>query len=204
MKKISSLSLLLALVILGGSMKSLADKTEKPSRQQLIDMLGLQGHVEGGFYRRTFQADHRDKVTTANGQRFTMTSIYYLLTAESPVGHFHKNQSDIMHFFHLGDPIRYYLIHPDGRLEVKVLGPDVASGQEFQFVVKGGVWKASEVAVDGNYGYGLISEAVSPGFDFADMSLATQSQLMKSFPQHESIIKRLAKTGDEEKSGDIH
>ena len=27
----------------------------------------------------------------------------YLLNSESPVGHFHRNKSDIVHFFHMGD-----------------------------------------------------------------------------------------------------
>ncbi len=84
---------------------------------ELIEQLGLEAHVEGGYFRRTFQADHRDKIDTGAGPRFTLTSIYYLLTRDSPVGHWHLNHSDILHFFHLGTPVTYYLIHPDGSLE---------------------------------------------------------------------------------------
>jgi len=168
-----------------------ADHHEGLSRQQVIEMLHLQQHVEGGFYRRTFQSDHRDKVATPNGDRFAMTSIYYLLTTESPVGHFHKNQSDIMHFFHLGDAVRYYLIHPDGRLEIKTLGANIAAGESLQFVVTAGVWKASEW-LSGEHGYGLLSEVVVPGFDFADMTLARSAQLVTRFPQHQGLIERLS------------
>ena len=84
-----------------------------------------------------------------------MTSIFYLLTAEGPIGHFHRNESDIVHYFHLGDPIEYFLIHPDGRLETVLMGPDPTRGQRLQLTVHGGIWKASRLT-QGKAGYGLI------------------------------------------------
>ena len=51
---------------------------------ELIEQLGLEAHEEGGYFRRTFEAGHRDKIDTEHGPRFTLTSIYYLLTRESP------------------------------------------------------------------------------------------------------------------------
>ena len=83
--------------------------------QALIQALDLQSHVEGGYFRRTYQADHREMLDTVGGPRYLMTSIYYLLTEQSPVGQFHFNHSDIVHFFHLGDPIEYSMIHAEAR-----------------------------------------------------------------------------------------
>ncbi len=160
------------------------------SKQQVIERLNLEPHVEGGYFRRTFEASHRDKVMTGVGERFTLTSIYYLLTDESPIGHWHLNQSDILHAYHLGAPIRYYLIYPDGSLQVKTLGADIMAGHELQFVVPGGVWKASELV---SSEYGLLSEAVAPGFDFADMQLGQKDDLLQSFPQHDSLIDRFTR-----------
>ena len=114
-----------------------------------------------------------------------MTSIFYLLTADSPVGQWHLNRSDIVHYFHLGSPLHYYLIHPDGRLETAVLGPDLAAGQRLQLTVPGGVWKASHLPAGD---YGLISEAVSPGFEYEDMQLGERSTLLQAFPQHAELI----------------
>jgi predicted cupin superfamily sugar epimerase len=74
-----------------------------------------------------------------------MTSIYYLLTREGPIGHFHRNRSDIVHYFQLGDPIEYTLIHPDGALETVTMGPDPRRGQVLQLTVPGGIWKASRL-----------------------------------------------------------
>lgn len=160
------------------------------STEALIEALNLEQHVEGGYYRRTYQSDHRDMVNTSGGERFLLTSIYYLLTNTSPIGHWHKNQSDILHFFHLGAPITYYLIHPDGSLETVVMGSDPTKGQQLQLLVKGGTWKASYLP-QGEFG--LISEAVSPGFDFADMQLGSRQVLLEQFPQHKELIQQFTR-----------
>jgi predicted cupin superfamily sugar epimerase len=161
--------------------------TRNGDTEALIERLGLLPHVEGGYFRRTFQADHRDGIDTPGGKRLTLTSILYLLTADSPIGQWHMNRSDIVHYFQLGDPVYYYLLHDDGRLETCVLGHDLAAGQVLQLAVRGGTWKASHLP-GGNHG--LISEAVSPGFDPADMSLGDRATLQARFPEHREIIER--------------
>lgn len=160
--------------------------------EEVIQALNLSAHVEGGYYRRTYQADTRNLIATAGGERFLLTSIYYLLTRQAPIGNFHLNQSDIIHYYHLGDPIRYSLIYPDGSLECVHMGSDIGNGQQLQLVVEGGVWKASEL-LPGPCGFGLISEAVTPGFDFADMRLGKCGELVDVFPQHGEVIARLTR-----------
>jgi predicted cupin superfamily sugar epimerase len=159
----------------------------------LAKSLNLESHVEGGYFRQTFKADHRPNIDTENGDRVTMTSIYYLLSAESPIGHFHMNQSDIMHYFHKGDPITYYMLKPDGSLQKTILGPDPNEGHQMQMMVKGGTWKASKISTDAKFGYGLIGEAVAPGFDYADMELGKTATLLMQFPQHKDLIKELSR-----------
>ena len=159
----------------------------------LVEALQLEGHVEGGYFRQTFKAEHRPRIATAIGERVTMTSIYYLLSAASPIGHFHMNQSDIVHYFHARDPITYYLIHADGQLETVVMGNDPRQGQQMQLVVKGGTWKASSIPTDGVFGYGLIGEAVAPGFEYADMQLGEVASLSQQFPAHAELIKRMTR-----------
>lgn len=161
------------------------------SAQDVINALDLKPHVEGGYFRRTFQADQRPQVDTPTGRRYTLTSIFYMLTADSPRGHFHRNQSDILHFFQGGDPLTYFLIHADGGLETVVMGPNIRAGQVLQLTVTGGIWKASELKSGGCFG--LVSEAVAPGFDYVDMTLGSRADLALQFPQHESLIERLAR-----------
>ena len=164
---------------------------DRLSAETVVENLRLDSHVEGGFFRRTYASDYRLQTPTAR-DRCSMTSIFYLLATESPIGHFHINRSDIVHYFHLGDPISYYLIHPDGKLEIVVMGNNLLAGQLLQMTVPGGVWKASQIPADGEHGFGLVSEAVSPGFDYTDMRLGYCDELLELFPQYEELIRRLS------------
>jgi purine nucleoside permease/predicted cupin superfamily sugar epimerase len=172
---------------------SITDNNHLLTAEQLASALNLEAHVEGGYFRQTFKADHRNTIATKNGDRVTMSSIFYLLSANSPIGHFHMNQSDIMHYFHMGDPITYYMLNADGSLQKTVLGQYPEKGQQMQMMVKGGTWKASKITTTGKYGYGLIGEAVAPGFEYADMQLGKTANLIKQFPQHEALIIELSR-----------
>ena len=164
---------------------------DRLSAETVVENLRLDRHVEGGFFRRTYASDYRLQTPTAR-DRCSMTSIFYLLATQSPIGHFHINRSDIVHYFHLGDPISYYLIHPDGKLEIVVMGNNLLAGQQLQMTVPSGVWKASQIPADGEHGFGLVSEAVSPGFDYTDMRLGYCDELLELFPQYEELIRRLS------------
>ncbi|TCO78605.1 cupin domain-containing protein [Chromatocurvus halotolerans] len=175
--------------------KAREDAATAPTAEQVVEQLGLEAHIEGGFFKRTYAADRHPTVATAQGERLLMSSIFYLLTGQSPVGHFHRNRSDIVHYFHLGDPVTYYLLQPDGSLRTVVMGGDLMAGQQLQLTVPGGVWKASRL-LEGPHGYGLISEAVSPGFDYADMMLAERRDLQAQYPEHRDLIRELTRARD--------
>ena len=182
-KQLFYLLFCVALITTAQAKPSIPDNTSSNyTVDQVIEYLQLEGHVEGGFYRRTYEATKTPKISTDAGKRFSMTSIFYLLSAESPIGHFHLNKSDIVHYFQLGDPITYYLIDPNGKLKTVVMGTNLAAGEKLQLTVPGGTWKASKIVKGGKKGYSLISEAVSPGFDFADMTLGYQALLLKKIP----------------------
>ena len=158
------------------------------SKSEVIAALGLSGHFEGGYFRETFRPTHRPKLETARGLRGTMTSIYYMLTDDSPVDHFHTKHSDGIQYHHFGAPLTYHLIHPDGRYEAVVLGPDLRAGQVPSLAVAGGVWKAAELPAGE---YGLVSEVVAPGWEMDDMIEITRADLLARFPQHADVITRL-------------
>lgn len=136
-------------------------------KQYWIEQLCLKPHVEGGFFRRTFGSEL--SVPTQYGNRISMSSIFYMLTDDSSTGYFHKNRSDIMHYWHAGSPLHYTVIHSDGGISRHILGPDIAAGQQLQLLVEGGAWKATQLK-DGQFG--LLSEAVTPGYESADMQMA--------------------------------
>ena len=137
---------------------------------ELIRHLKLEAHSEGGYFRRSFCSEHTTARDDGEPQPL-MSSIFYLLTTSSPRGYLHRNRADILHFWQGGRAIRYHLIHPDGRYEQRLMGPDLVSGQQLQLLVQGGCWKASELD-GGDADYGLISEAVCPAFDYRDHQFA--------------------------------
>ena len=110
-----------------------------------------------------------------------------MLTDDSPRGHLHRNRSDILHYWHAGSALRYWLLKPTGQLEHVMLGPDLASGEHLQLLVPGGWWKATEL-VGGDFG--LLSEAVCPGFEFADMELASFAVISTVHPRHAAALRR--------------
>lgn len=148
--------------------------------QAWIDELGLGPHPEGGYYRRRWRT--AETVVTAGGERPLASSIHYLLTADSPIGRFHRNASDITHVWIAGGPLVYCLIAPDGTWHELVLGPDGQAGQRVAFTCPGAWWKSSHLPVGGDHG--LIREIVTPGFDYADHRFADIALFSELFPQH--------------------
>ncbi len=144
--------------------------------QQVIDALQLESHIEGGYFRPTYESP--DKITIHSekgaGERLAVTTIFYMLTKDSPVGHWHKNRSDILHFFQMGSPLTYWILSPEGEIKTHVLGPDLEKGQQLQLLVPGGFWKATTLEAGE---YGLLSEAVTPGFVYEDMQLAKEADI---------------------------
>ncbi len=59
-------------------------------------------------------------------------------------------------------------MHPDGRRETVVLGPDVAAGERPQAVVPAGAWQSARPL---GARFALCGCTVAPGFEFADLEL---------------------------------
>lgn len=148
-------------------------------KHNLIQKLSLQKHPEGGYYSEIYRSGMMIETDRVGQQRSAMTSIYYLLTDDSPIDYFHLNKSDIMHYFQMGSPVTYFLILPNKTLQKCKLGLDLDNGETPQLLVPGGYWKAA-VLEEGEFG--LLGEAVAPGFDFQDMELAEPENFRQQFP----------------------
>jgi predicted cupin superfamily sugar epimerase len=162
--------------------------------QQVKTLLGLIDHDEGGSFVQTYEnASNGALLSTPDregGSRPLMNTIYYMLDGKSPVGHLHTNQSDIVHYYHGGNPVQYIVVNPTtGQILTCVMGHDVALGHRLQLVVPGGWPKASRLLtkrgtpiVDSPESeripselnaFGLVSEVVVPGFDYRDRHLCS-------------------------------
>ncbi len=149
------------------------------SKRDLIEKLSLIEHVEGGYFSETYRAAETIETSRDGADRSMMTSIYYLLTDDRPIDHLHQNQSDIMHYFQAGAPITYILVDLGGNLTKTKLGMAIELGEVPQLLVPKGYWKAA-VLESGEYG--LLGEAVAPGFDYRDMTIAKADEIRAQFP----------------------
>jgi len=156
------------------------------NKQDWIAKLSLVEHVEGGYFSESYRASENMSTDRDGADRSVMTSIYYLLTDDRPINHLIKNQSDIVHYFQAGSPITYILIGTTGQLQKVRLGLNLDAGEVPQLIVPGGYWKAA-VLESGEYG--LLGEAVAPGFDYRDMTIAKLDDIRTEFP---ALINELA------------
>jgi len=149
------------------------------NKQDWIEKLSLIEHVEGGYFSESYRAAEEMATPREGSVRSVMTSIYYLLTDDRPIDHLHQNKSDIMHYFQAGSPITYILVNLEGELSKATLGLDVAKGEVPQLLVPSGYWKAAVLEAGE---YGLLGEAVAPGFDYRDMAIAQADSIRAQFP----------------------
>jgi predicted cupin superfamily sugar epimerase len=149
---------------------------------ELVESLELKPHPEGGFYKETYRS-----VLKNEEEQSLMTSIYFLLTSDSP-SHFHRIQSDEHWYFHEGNPLSIHLLTDEG-LETIQLGLDLAKNQTPHALVEGNTIFGSEIQTTD--GYALVSCVVSPGFDFSTFELFTKEDLLPKFSAHKTLIERL-------------
>ena len=129
--------------------------------RDLINMLDLAPHPEGGWYRETWRSD------SEHDGRASGTSIYYLLEADQ-YSHWHRVDATEIWLWHAGAPLAL-TISPDGHdAEAQILGCEFAQGQRPQIIVPACHWQtAASLGA-----YTLVSCTVSPGFTFDGFEMA--------------------------------
>jgi hypothetical protein len=127
----------------------------------VIRLLDLRPHPEGGHYRETF----RDRACTVDG-RAVSTAIYFLLAAGER-SHWHRIDAVEVWHWHAGEALALRIAGGDGTATVR-LGPDLAAGERPQAVVPAGAWQAAESLG----AWTLVGCTVAPGFDFKGFELA--------------------------------
>jgi predicted cupin superfamily sugar epimerase len=139
----------------------------------LVALLGLEPHVEGGWFRETWKTSGGTVPDGYPGPRAFATGIYFLLHP-GEVSRWHRVRSDEVWLWHRGGPLRFRLggsgDSPDPSVGTEpILGPAVEHGERPQLLVPAGTWQAAEPAGDQPV---LVTCVVAPGFDYADFALA--------------------------------
>ena len=107
---------------------------------------------------------------------------------------FHRLTFDETWHFYGGDPLRLILLHPDGRSEDVVMGPDPLAGQHVQFVIPAGVWQAGELVEGGHWA--LFGCTLAPGFTGTCFEGGRRDVLLASHPGRADDIERLSVADD--------
>jgi uncharacterized protein len=129
---------------------------------EIIRMLALQPHPEGGHYAETYRA------AAEEGGRAKLTAIYYLLQADE-FSAWHRVDADEAWLWHAGGPLALTLSPPEGKGAASVtLGPDLRAGQRPQAIVPAGHWQTAETLG----AWTLVSCLVAPGFEFSGFTMA--------------------------------
>ena len=156
--------------------------------EEVIRRLALAPHPEGGFFRETFRAVPRPDARS--GARSATTAIYFLLSSgEFSAFHEVRGADEIWHHY-LGDAVEIHTLASDGTYAMRVLGGDIAAGEEPQLVVSAGTLQA---AAPRGAGYALCGCTVAPGFEFADFAMPPRADLIRRFPAHADVIRRLTR-----------
>ncbi|QDO97283.1 cupin domain-containing protein [Ferrovibrio terrae] len=131
--------------------------------EEVIKLLGLQPHPEGGHYVETF----RDPAADAQGRSHS-TAIYFLLR-QGETSHWHRVDAVEIWHWHAGAPLRLSIAEKAGAaVQTITLGNALASGERPQGIVPTHWWQAAETLG----AWTLVGCTVAPGFDFAGFELA--------------------------------
>jgi predicted cupin superfamily sugar epimerase len=128
----------------------------------IIGLLDLEPHPEGGHFRQTF----RDQAESAG--RAASTAIYFLL-ARGERSHWHRVDAAEAWHHYAGAPLELE-ISLDGKAPVERirLGAALMAGERPQAVVPAHAWQAAESLGD----WTLVGCTVAPGFMFSGFELA--------------------------------
>jgi predicted cupin superfamily sugar epimerase len=135
--------------------------TQALSAPDVIRLLDLRPHPEGGHYRETWRADG------ALGERSAGTAIYYLL-GEGEISHWHRIDADEIWHWHAGASLDLGLSHDGRHVDTHRLGPHLAEGERPQVIVPRFCWQTARSLGS----WTLVGCTVSPAFAFDGFEMA--------------------------------
>jgi len=145
-----------------------------PRASELISLLQLEPHPEGGYFVQTFRSPLIVTPNDSRGARAALTVIYFLLVQGS-VSRWHKVASDEAWHWYEGYPLELFIAPPNsGVVKSSLLGP-LSGTTSPQYIVPAGHWQAAR----SSGAYTLVGCSVGPGFDYSDFTL------LSSLPEHE-------------------
>ncbi len=128
----------------------------------IVRLLDMQPHPEGGHYVETF----RDPVVGADGRSHS-TAIYYLLS-EGDRSHWHRVDATEVWHYYAGAALELKIAEKGAALRTVRLGRHLAAGERPQAVVPQGAWQSA----CSTGAFTLVGCTVAPAFQFEGFELA--------------------------------
>jgi len=133
------------------------------SAEDIIEILDMAPHPEGGHYVETYRAE------PGPDGRSRFTAIYFLIP-EGQESAWHRVDATETWLFHAGAPL-VLRISEDGIEErTHSLGPDLRAGERPQCVIAKDAWQSAR----STGAWTLVSCTVAPGFEFEGFELAPE------------------------------
>lgn len=153
---------------------------------ELIQVLGLKPHPEGGFFREVYRSEaaHADKMSPV-GIRSVCSHIYYLLTRGTKAK-FHVLDSDELFHHYMGGPMTLIELQRNKPPVIVRLGQDYRNGEKICHIIRAGTWFGA--AVNSVHEYSLVGCTVSPAFVWEGFKAAERKRLLDLFPQSSVLI----------------
>lgn len=129
--------------------------------EEIIRLLELAPHPEGGYYREMW----RD--LPADGSRGAGTSIYFLLPGGVENRWHRVDAAEIWHFY-AGAPLELSIAGHGHAPETRVLGTSLLDGERPQIEIPANAWQRARSLGP----WTLVGCTVSPAFEFAHFEIA--------------------------------
>lgn len=135
--------------------------TVELSADDVVRLLDLSPHPEGGYFRETF----RDAALPGSA-RAASTAIYFLLR-QSEISRWHRiDVAEVWHWY-AGAPLELTMCGEGGPLQPMRLGPGLSEGERPQAVVPPGFWQSAR----STGAWTLVGCTVAPGFEFSHFEM---------------------------------
>ena len=149
-----------------------------PRASELISILGLEPHPEGGFFREVYRSPRLVQVTEARRERKALTEIYFLLVAGQH-SRLHMVASDEVWHYCEGAALEIFWIERGGEQCNRYLLGGIGNLSRPVGVVPAGCWQAARTLGE----YTLVGCTVGPGFEYEDF------RLLRDCPKDEAAIR---------------
>lgn len=154
---------------------------------EIIDMLNLEPHPEGGAFAETYRSSQ--EITLPDGRTRNIGTAIYFLLRKGQLSQWHKVASDELWYFHYGENLKLEVINEEGNFTSKTLGIPESKDQspvQPQHIIHANEWQRAYTTGE----FTLVSCTVHPGFSFDDFEMGDVGALAKQFPELEKEIKR--------------